>query len=158
MLPASILRQTLPPALSPLAYLVEFDPQRTPVVWTSVHNPERIVLTEDVFLGTLMSDVFLLLAQRMGGDALTIASQSAFKSPKSTRSWRIGGRTRVSMLGSVAGILLSSVSCFKRSVTVVWTFNGRVLRSKIGSHRLVLTAPWTHNMLGNSFLEKVWRL
>lgn len=59
----------------------------------------------------------------------------------------------MSILGSVAGILLSSVSCLKRSIAVVWTFVGRVLKSQIGSHRLALTAPWTHNMLGKEVGE-----
>lgn len=61
----------------------------------------------------------------------------------------------MSILGSVAGILLSSVSCLKRSRAVVWTLIGRVLTSKIGSHRWVLTAPWTHNMLGRESWRRV---
>ena len=50
-------------AISLLAYLEEFDPQRTVVVWAPVRNPEMTEYMENSFLISLVSDLCLSLLQ-----------------------------------------------------------------------------------------------
>ena len=144
------------------AYLVEFDPERAPVVRAPVHHPERTVLAENVFLAGLgVRGGFFFswaLSRSRTAVALTIASQSPFMSPNLTRKWRYSGRARVSMLGRAAGMVLSALSCLMRRKTVSWTHSGRVLTSKMGSHDLVLMVSCTYNMLGEDDGRKRWRL
>ena len=50
-------------AISLMAYLEEFDPQRTLVVWAPVCNPEMTVYMENVVLVSLVSGLCLSLLQ-----------------------------------------------------------------------------------------------
>ena len=76
-----------------------------------------------------------------------MASQIPLKSPKMTRSWRLGGKPRVSILGRVADMSLNALSWRRRSRTVVCTQVDRVLTSHMGSHGRRLMAFGSSDIL-----------